>query len=108
MHEVEAITETNESEKIGGNADDSFSYVKIETSPLGYNSGRPYELRGREKDIKALALEVSKLAKAARQRVAKESKFRRVQKKIADVFDSHHVQAVFACVICMVSRLVRL
>jgi hypothetical protein len=103
MHEVDTIIEMNDSQELEGSKEESFAYVKIETTPQGYNSGRPYELRGSEKDVRQLASQISGLAKAARERAAKLSKFQKLQRRIANVFDSRSMQCFFACVIGMVS-----
>lgn len=74
--------------------------LQIETSPEGYNSGRPYQIQTKSgQDFRVMFEDLSKLSAAARDEAEKKSRFKKLQSRVGKVFNSDPVQRFLAFMI---------
>jgi hypothetical protein len=86
-------------------ADSNKNVLQIETSPEGYNSGRPYQIQAATgQDFRALLEDFTKLSLAAREEAEAKSRFRKLQDKVGKVFNSDFTQRFLAILIFAVSK----
>jgi hypothetical protein len=91
-------------DQVTGNDDEeegiSDVMVQLETRPDGYNSGRTYQIRSKStKNVADILHDLCTLSKSAKERAAAKSKFRTMQGKVANIFNSDFVQRVLAFLI---------
>ncbi len=105
LHEIIHVADMDEEAVAKGEEvhdDDELVCIKIDTSETGYNSGRPYELRGPADIMSNIVAKVPELAEGAKKRKNKESEFIRYQSMLARKFDSEIVQTLSAGLILAV------
>ena len=74
--------------------------LQIETTPDGYNSGRPYQIQAKNgQDFRTLFDDLTKFSAIAREEAEKKSKFNKLQAKVGKVFNSKPMQQFFAMMI---------
>ena len=123
LHEITAIQdmtlikelEEDDASDAGGSAagddggstdlnDSGKNTLQIETSQVGYNSGRVYQIRAASVENFSPMLEkMLKLSTIAREEAEKKSKFRKSQDRVGNVFNSDTVQRILALMIFGVS-----
>ena len=74
--------------------------LQIETTPEGYNSGRPYQIQTKNsQDFRAIFEDLTKLSAIARDEAEKKSKFKKLQVRVGKVFNSNPMQQFLAIMI---------
>ena len=103
--EFNDLEEEEEEEENNEEASESNKNVfQIETSPEGYNSGRPYQIQASSgQNFRAILEDLTKLSVAAREEAEAKSKFRKIQDKVGKIFNSDVVQRILAIMIFAVS-----
>ena len=93
----------NENEEITSSVEDegrTKNVLQIETTPEGYNSGRPYQIQAKNgQDFRTLIEDLTRLSTIAREEAEKKSKFKKLQMRVGKVFNSNLVQQFFALMI---------
>ena len=82
------------------NEDGKTNLLQIETTPEGYNSGRPYQIQTKSgQDFRSLLDDLTKLSATAREEAEKKSRFKKLQSKVGKVFNSNYMQQFLALLI---------
>ena len=90
----------NEDEHSVENEGKTKNVLQIETTPDGYNSGRPYQIKAKSnQDFRALFEDLTKLSATARDEAEKKSKFKKLQGRMGKLFNAKPVQQFFALMI---------
>ena len=93
-------TENEEVDISVENEERTKNVLQIETSPEGYNSGRPYQIQTKNgQDFRALFEDLNKLSATAREEAEKKSKFKKLQGRVGQIFNSNPVQQFLALMI---------
>jgi hypothetical protein len=114
QHEIAEMDESDGNESASNDDssemnDNIKNVLQIETSPIGYNSGRVYQIRAALAEIFSPLLEsLVKLSSAAREEAEKKSRFRKSQDRVGRVFNSDTMQRVLAALIFAVSHRVHI
>jgi hypothetical protein len=110
QHEITNVVSESSTASIDRDDDDEDGYESsaevsryvfcIHTIPDGYNSGRMYRIRANSSQNLKMALRnLVTLSRAAAEKAAAKSKFRRTQDKVAKVFNNIWTQRVLAIII---------
>jgi hypothetical protein len=79
---------------------------QIETTEEGYNAGRIYIIQMKsEKDFGTVVDDLTRLCKIARDKAEARTKFKRIQDRVSNVYDSNLVQGFFSLMIFTVNDL---
>lgn len=110
QHEISSITSESATETIVQEEGDVIDkdntigaarqFFYIQTIPDGYNSGRQYKIRANSsQNLKAIIQTLSTLSRAASEKAAAKSKFRKTQDKVARLFNNNWTQRILAMII---------